>query len=96
MLIPLIAIYLAAGILFVGLGFLPVLPAALLPWNVPLADRVGDALTLGYRSIAFCLEIFSRLPGLHLSWRPLYLLFLVLLLVPAVIGVGIRRRIPAC
>jgi ComEC/Rec2-related protein len=90
-LIPLVTVFLGAGILFVGSTFLP------LPLSSLVADKIlGGGLLLVYRGISLCLNLFSQAPGLYLSWRPLYWLLLTILLVPQAVEVWAQKRVPAC
>jgi ComEC/Rec2-related protein len=85
-LIPLVAVFLGGGVVFVALTFLP----------GGVSRLLADGLFLVYRSIAFSLDLFSRIPGLYLSWRSVYWLLLGILPVPMTIEAWMRRRIPAC
>jgi competence protein ComEC len=91
LLIPLVTVYLAGGVLFVGSSFLPVLFGGGL-----LEGLIGQVLSLGSRSIALCLDLFSRLPGLYVSWRTSYWLMLMILLLPPLVEAWRLKRIPAC
>jgi len=85
-LIPLITLFLGAGLLFVGLSVLP----------ISIGTLFAEALLLLYRSIAFFLRIFARLPGLHLQWRPLYWGILAVLLIPFLLELPAKRRNRIC
>jgi ComEC/Rec2-related protein len=96
LLIPLVTVFLGGGVLFVGLSFLPILPAGGLPGGAPLSVFIADGLFLLYRAITLCLDLFSRLPGLYVSWRPLYWLFLAIPLIPIPFEVRMQKRIRSC
>ena len=83
LLIPLVGIFLGAGILFVVFSFLP----------IPLGGWIGEVLGLLYRIIDACLDLFSRVSGLHLYWRPMYWLTFAVLLLPLLIEARGQRRI---
>ena len=85
-LIPLITLFLGAGLLFVGLSVLP----------ISISTLFAETLLLLYRSIAFFLRIFARLPGLHLQWRPLYWGILAALLIPFLLELAVKRRNQIC
>jgi len=85
-LIPLITLFLGAGLLFVGLSVLPISASALF----------AGALLLLYRAITFFLGIFARLPALHLQWRSLYWGFLAVLLIPLLLELPVKRRNRIC
>jgi len=85
-LIPLVTVFLGGGVLFVGLSFLP----------LSLGGLLAEGLLLIYRSIALCLDLFSRLPGLYAPWRSLYWLFLGILLLPLVVEARMQKRIHPC
>jgi competence protein ComEC len=90
-LIPLVTVFLAAGILFVASTFLPLQLGSL------IADRLlGSGLLLVYKGIALCLGLFSRTPGVYVSWRSPYWLLLGILLVAPAVEALMQRRIPAC
>jgi competence protein ComEC len=91
LLIPLAALFLGAGVLFVVSTFLPQVLSSL------VADKLlANGLLLVYRAISLCLDLFSRAPGLYLSWRSLYWLLFGILLVPGVVEARMQRRVPAC
>ncbi len=91
-LIPLVTVFLGAGVLFVGASFLPGQLGSLVAEGL-----MAHGLLLVYRSIALCLDLFSRLPGLYLSWRPLYWLFFAVLLLPLASELRtFGRRICSC
>ena len=90
-LIPLATVFLGGGVLFVASSFLPISLV-----GVPLSVLIADGLSLVYRSIALCLDLFSRLPGVYASWRPAYWLLLGVLLVPLAIEVRMQKRIQSC
>ncbi|MBN2553191.1 MAG: ComEC/Rec2 family competence protein, partial [Spirochaetales bacterium] len=83
LLIPLVGIFLGSGILFVGFSFLP----------IPLSGWIGEVLSLLYRFIDVCLDLFSRVSGLYLAWRPVYWLTFAVLLLPLLIEARGRWRI---
>ena len=91
LLIPLTTVFIGAGALFVGATFLPLALSSL------VAEKLlANGLLLVYRAISLCLDLFSRAPGLYLSWRSLYWLLPGVLLVPQLIEARMQRRIPAC
>jgi membrane protein implicated in regulation of membrane protease activity len=91
LLIPLTTVFIGAGALFVGATFLPLALSSL------VAEKLlANGLLLVYRAISLCLDLFSRAPGLYLSWRSFYWLFLGILLVPPVVEARMQRRVPAC
>jgi ComEC/Rec2-related protein len=99
LLIPLVTVFLGGGVLFVGLSFLSILPGGVPPGGAlsgPVSDLIADGLLLVYRSIALCLDLFSRPPGVYVSWRSVYWLFLAILLLPFAIEAWTRKRIPSC
>jgi competence protein ComEC len=85
-LIPLVALFLCMGMLYLALSFLP----------LPVADWIGICLGLLHRSIVWLTELFSRIPGLYCSWRRAYWLLLALPLVPPLLrlqaGISARRN----
>jgi ComEC/Rec2-related protein len=81
-LIPLAGLYLAAGIVFLGVSFLPLTAGSVLPFVAVLEGAVGELISLGYRAIALCLSLFSRVPGWYPTWKPLYWLLLAVPLIP--------------
>lgn len=85
-LIPLITLFLGAGLLFVGLSALP----------ISINTLFAEALLLLYRSITFFLRIFARLPALHLQWRPLYWGILAVLLIPFLLELPVKKRDRIC
>jgi ComEC/Rec2-related protein len=85
-LIPLITLFLGAGLLFVGLSLLP----------IHMSTWTGEGLLLLYRSITFSLRIFARLPALHLQWRSLYWCILAVLLIPFLLELSIKRSNRIC
>jgi len=91
LLIPLVTVFLAGGVLFVGSSFLPISLG-----SASLSALIGEGLSLVYRSIALCLDLFSRPRGVYVSWNPVYWLFLGILIVPLAIEIRMQRRIPSC
>lgn len=85
-LIPLITLFLGAGLLFVGLSLMPIHMSA---W-------LGEGLLLLYRAITFFLRIFSRLPALQLQFRSLYWCILAVLLIPSLLELSVKRRSRTC
>lgn len=88
-LIPLVTVFLGAGVLFVGLSFLPA------PLGGISERLLAQGLWLVHRTITLCLDLFSRAPGLYVSWRSPYWLFLSVLLLPLAAESRMRKRIPA-
>jgi ComEC/Rec2-related protein len=84
-LIPLAGLYLAAGILFLGVSFLELTAGSVLPFGAMLEGAVGELISLGYRGIALCLSLFSRVPGWYPSWKPLFWLLLAVPLIPSAV-----------
>jgi len=89
-LIPLVTVFLGAGALFVGLSFLPA------PLGGLAEGLLAQGLWLVHRAITLCLDLFSRAPGLYVSWRAPYWLFLAILILPLAAESRVRRRIPSC
>jgi hypothetical protein len=105
-LIPLVTVFLGGGILFLTASVLRfgVLSGVARPLELNglvavvrgFEGLLAAGLRMVYRMITFSLDLFSRTPGLYLSWRSIYWAFLGVLLVPLAIDVWMRRRIPAC
>jgi len=85
-LIPLITIFLGAGLLFLGLSVLP----------VHMSTWLGEGLLLLYRLISFFLRISARLPALHLQWRTLYWGILAVPLIPFLLELPVKRSNRIC
>jgi hypothetical protein len=91
LLIPLVTVFLGAGALFLGLSFLPVLPGGFSPGNL-----IAEGLYVVYKLITLCLDLFSRLPGLYVAWKPMYWLLLSILLVPVGIEWWMQKKVSPC
>ncbi len=85
-LIPLITLFLGVGLLFVGLSLLPIY----------MSTWLGEVLLLLYKSIAFFLQIFARLPAVHVQWKSPYWGILAVLFIPLLLEISVKRRNRIC
>jgi ComEC/Rec2-related protein len=85
LLIPLVSLFLGAGLLYVGLSFLSAVPAGML----------GRGLFVLYRAIILILDLFSRAPGLQITWRSAFWGFWGVLLIPH-FAITRKRRVRPC
>jgi competence protein ComEC len=79
-LIPLVTVFMAAGLLFWMCAFLSTIVSG---W---LAGLLGAL----YRLITLSLGLFSRFPALYLTWKPLYWGLLSVLLFPLIVEIRLH------